>query len=26
MPVPLYAGQPGYRPGLDRNADGGACE
>jgi hypothetical protein len=24
--APLYAGQPGYRPGLDRDHDGVACE
>jgi len=24
--APLYAGQPGYRPGLDRDNDGVACE
>ena len=24
--APLYAGQPGYRPGLDRDGDGIACE
>ncbi|KQH78847.1 deoxyribonuclease [Mycobacterium gordonae] len=24
--APLYAGQPGYRPGLDRDGDGVACE
>jgi Excalibur calcium-binding domain len=24
--APLYAGQPGYRPGLDRDKDGVACE
>ena len=24
--APLYRGQPGYRPGLDRDADGIACE
>src|SRR5262249_27614405 len=24
--APLYAGQPGYRPGLDRDHDGIACE
>jgi Protein of unknown function (DUF1524)/Excalibur calcium-binding domain len=24
--APLYAGQPGYRPGLDRDDDGVACE
>ena len=23
---PLYAGSPGYRPGLDRDGDGVACE
>ncbi|MEV8438918.1 excalibur calcium-binding domain-containing protein [Actinosynnema sp. NPDC051121] len=23
---PLYAGQPGYRAGLDRDKDGVACE
>ncbi|GAA0517884.1 hypothetical protein GCM10009533_16290 [Saccharopolyspora spinosporotrichia] len=23
---PLYAGEPGYRPGLDRDKDGVACE
>jgi hypothetical protein len=23
---PIYAGQPGYRPGLDRDGDGVACE
>ena len=23
---PLYAGMPGYRPGLDRDGDGVACE
>jgi hypothetical protein len=24
--TPLYRGQPGYRPGLDRDGDGVACE
>jgi hypothetical protein len=24
--APLYRGQPGYRPGLDRDGDGIACE
>ena len=24
--APLYVGQPGYRPGLDRDHDGIACE
>ncbi|GAA4916097.1 excalibur calcium-binding domain-containing protein [Stackebrandtia albiflava] len=24
--APLYAGDPGYRPGLDRDKDGVACE
>ena len=24
--APLFAGQPGYRPGLDRDGDGVACE
>lgn len=24
--APIYAGQPGYRPGLDRDGDGVACE
>ena len=24
--APLYAGEPGYRPGLDRDSDGTACE
>jgi len=24
--APLYRGQPGYRPGLDRDDDGVACE
>jgi len=24
--APIYRGQPGYRPGLDRNGDGVACE
>src|SRR2546423_56602 len=24
--APLYIGQPGYRPGLDRDHDGVACE
>jgi hypothetical protein len=24
--APLYAGQPGYRSGLDRDSDGVACE
>ncbi|BBZ15051.1 GmrSD restriction endonuclease domain-containing protein [Mycobacterium branderi] len=24
--TPIYAGQPGYRPGLDRDGDGVACE
>lgn len=24
--APIYAGQPGYRPGLDRNGNGVACE
>lgn len=24
--APLYRGQPGYRPGLDRDSDGIACE
>mgnify|MGYP004686788785 CR=1 FL=1 len=24
--APLYRGQPGYRPGLDRDGDGVACE
>jgi hypothetical protein len=24
--APLYVGQPGYRPGLDRDHDGVACE
>lgn len=24
--APLYAGEPGYRPGLDRDKDGVACE
>ncbi len=24
--APLYAGQPGYRPGLDGDSDGKACE
>lgn len=24
--APLYAGDPGYRPGLDRDKDGDACE
>lgn len=24
--APLYQGQPGYRPGLDRDGDGVACE
>jgi hypothetical protein len=24
--APLYAGQPGYRKGLDRDGDGVACE
>ena len=24
--APLYAGQPGYRPALDRDSDGVACE
>jgi hypothetical protein len=23
--IPLYRGQPGYRPGLDRDGDGIAC-
>jgi hypothetical protein len=23
---PLLAGEPGYRPGLDRDGDGIACE
>jgi hypothetical protein len=25
-PTPLYTGDPGYRPGLDRDGDGVACE
>ncbi|MFC2374835.1 MAG: excalibur calcium-binding domain-containing protein [Corynebacterium matruchotii] len=24
--APLYQGAPGYRPGLDRDQDGVACE
>jgi hypothetical protein len=24
--APLHRGQPGYRPGLDRDGDGVACE
>jgi hypothetical protein len=24
--APLFAGEPGYRPGLDRDGDGVACE
>jgi hypothetical protein len=24
--TPIYQGQPGYRPGLDRDGDGIACE
>jgi hypothetical protein len=24
--APIYRGQPGYRPGLDRDGDGTACE
>lgn len=24
--APIYRGQPGYRPGLDRDKDGIACE
>jgi hypothetical protein len=24
--APLYIGEPGYRPKLDRNKDGVACE
>ncbi|BAW06401.1 excalibur calcium-binding domain-containing protein [Nocardia seriolae] len=24
--APLHRGDPGYRPGLDRNGDGIACE
>ena len=24
--APIYRGQPGYRPGLDRDNDGIACE
>lgn len=24
--APLYAGQPGYRPGMDGDGDGIACE
>lgn len=24
--APIYKGQPGYRPGLDRDNDGIACE
>ena len=24
--APIYAGEPGYRPGLDQNGDGIACE
>ncbi|GAP54109.1 excalibur domain protein, partial [Arthrobacter sp. Hiyo6] len=24
--APIYAGQPGYRAGLDRDNDGVACE
>lgn len=24
--APLYAGEPGYRPALDRDGDGAACE
>ncbi|MBY0397800.1 MAG: excalibur calcium-binding domain-containing protein [Thermoleophilia bacterium] len=24
--APLYAGEPGYRPALDRDGDGVACE
>lgn len=24
--APIYAGEPGYRAGLDRDADGSACE
>jgi Excalibur calcium-binding domain len=24
--APIYAGQPGYRPGLDADSDGIACE
>nr|WP_256694080.1 excalibur calcium-binding domain-containing protein [Actinomyces oris] len=24
--APLYRGEPGYRPGLDRDKDGIACE
>lgn len=24
--APIYRGQPGYRPGLDRDSDGIACE
>lgn len=24
--APIYRGQPGYRPGLDRDNDGVACE
>jgi hypothetical protein len=24
--APIYRGQPGYRPGLDRDGDGIACE
>ncbi|HYJ74291.1 MAG TPA: excalibur calcium-binding domain-containing protein [Kineosporiaceae bacterium] len=24
--TPLYRGDPGYRPGLDRDGDGVACE
>jgi hypothetical protein len=25
-PTPLHTGDPGYRPGLDRDGDGSACE
>jgi hypothetical protein len=24
--APIYRGEPGYRPGLDRDGDGVACE
>jgi hypothetical protein len=24
--APLYLGEPGYRPGLDRDGDGVACD
>ncbi|WP_444543648.1 excalibur calcium-binding domain-containing protein [Nocardia aobensis] len=24
--APLHGGEPGYRPGLDRDGDGVACE